>query len=193
MGQDLRVHGKAGRRRAEITVDVREREQRAVEMIRLGSTYGAIAEELGYADESGARAAVKRSLARRTDPDVDIWREMETNRIVDLMRRLYDELGRDHVLVQFGRVVLTPTSGQSLRDYGAVVTIIREIRQLSGELSRLRGLHAPKRVVVEEIPTELVVAEAEKIMAQTRALEADMRERGIIGPTEVIDVEEVES
>lgn len=189
---DLRSEGKAGRSRGQITADVRERERRAVELVRLGRDYAQIAEELGYSTESGARLAVKRALARVAEPEVEKLREIETTRLVDLMRRCYELLEQDHVVVSHGRVVRDPVTGEPLRDHAAVVAIIREIRQLSAELSKLRGLHAPQRVVVEEITEDVVQAEIRRITAMADKVVEDLVSMGVDVSDLVIDADKEE-
>lgn len=149
-----------------------------------GFAYDQIADRLGFSGESGAREAVKRALARATDREVATLREVEASRITDLMARCYEELGREHFVVQFGRVVKTPRTGGPVRDTAAVIAIIREPRQLSSEMSKLRGLHAPMRTIVEEVTRTMVEAEIRRINAMADKVEDDLRANGIPSPEE---------
>lgn len=182
---------KKGRSPIQQQIEARQREKRACEMVLRGIDYATIAQELGWQSAQSARNAVKRALANSHDPEVEQLREQESIRLRDLMRRLYEELERDHYVVDHGQVVTK--DGQPLRDSGAVVAIIREIRMLSAEFSKLRGLHAPMRVVVEEITQTMVEAEIARIESQAAALELELRQQGIeIPELDVIDAEVVE-
>jgi hypothetical protein len=61
--------------------ELRERQRRAVELAIAGASYDAIAQELGYADRSGAWRAVHEALNRWEAPKVAELRQMENARL----------------------------------------------------------------------------------------------------------------
>lgn len=162
-----------GKSRSENEIEARLREREAVRLRADGLGYDEIAEQLGYANESGARAAVGRALARSADPDVERLRQIEVRRLESYRMGLLRELERDHVVVSHGRVV-RDQDGEPVRDTMAVVAIYRELRMLSVEYSRLLGLHAPSRMVVEEVTHDMVKAEIARINAMAERLEHEL-------------------
>lgn len=173
--QNGRGEGVTGKTRAQLEVESREREGNALRLRREGLDYEEIAAQVGWESEAGARHAVQRALRRHHEPDVEAFRQIEGQRLSSYMTGLLRELERDHYVVSHGRVVYD-RNGEPVPDTMAVVAIYRELRQLSAEYSRLMGLHAPSRVVVEEVTRDMVEAEIVRINALAEKLEAELGE-----------------
>jgi hypothetical protein len=104
--------------------DERQRAMRAVELRVQGQTYAQIADALDYSDESGARHAVSRLLARREAESIDELRAVHSARL-------------EAVLLAFG-----PAAASGATDAARIV-----LRTLDS-LAKLYGLDAPTRVAV---------------------------------------------
>ena len=104
--------------------DERDRALKAVELRIQGHPYAHIAAELKYSDESGARHAVSRLLARREAESIDELRAVHSAR-------------REGVLSSFWPAA---TSG----DTDAARIVLRTL----DSLAKLYGLDAPTRVAV---------------------------------------------
>ena len=69
------------RRTSTSTVAARERERRVLELRMEGRSLQEVADELGYADRSGAHRAITRALARHVHEAVDEMRTIEGARL----------------------------------------------------------------------------------------------------------------
>lgn len=115
--------------------DERQRARAAVELRVQGHPYAQIAEQLGYADESGARHAVSRLLARREAESIDELRAVHGARL-------------EAVLSSFFPAAM---SG----DTDAARIVLRTL----DSLAKLFGLDAPTRVAVAPHISEREFAE----------------------------------
>ncbi|MHA3021138.1 hypothetical protein ACXPWS_12855 [Mycobacterium sp. BMJ-28] len=104
--------------------DERRRAALALELRTCGMTYGAVAAQLGYADESGARKAVDRLLSRIEHGGVTELRQLEGQRL-DAMQR----------------AVWAQACGGDLDAIKAALAIM-------GRRAKLYGLDAPQRVAL---------------------------------------------
>lgn len=76
------------------SLEAREKEQRAVKLRKSGMTYKQIANQIGYADESGARKAVKRVLDRVRDELLEQGAEylaLQRSRLMQLLMTYWTE------------------------------------------------------------------------------------------------------
>lgn len=106
------------------SAEVIERERRVLELRRAGVTFDVIAEQLDYADRSGAYRAFKRALARTLQQPAREVRDLEVDRLDKLMVAVWKKaLGGD---------------------LQAVDRVIR----ISERRARLLGLDAPQKVQV---------------------------------------------
>lgn len=104
--------------------DERQRAMRAVELRVQGQTYAQIAEALDYSDESGARHAVSRLLARREAESIDELRAVHTARLESVLSSFW------------------PAATSADTDAARIV-----LRTLDS-LAKLYGLDPPARVAV---------------------------------------------
>ena len=66
-----------------------DKEVRVLELRRMGFTWSRIAEQVGYADHTGAYAAYKRAIKRTQQQPADELREQELDRIDRLQLALW--------------------------------------------------------------------------------------------------------
>jgi hypothetical protein len=112
-------------------LEIRERESRVLELRRAGFTLQRIADEVGYADPSGAKKAIKRYYDRL---------EAEAN-----------EHNRSEELERLDRLQVALWNRAVKGDDKAIRTVLR-IMELR---SKILGLHAPVKSQVEVINYEL--------------------------------------
>lgn len=106
--------------------DERARAQRCLDLKLQGSTWVAIAEAEGYADESGARRAAQRLLDRTGSELVAEYREVELGRLDALQARHWPAaMAGDLKAAEF-------------------------VLKVSAQRSRLLGLNVPEKVIVAE-------------------------------------------
>lgn len=126
-------------------LETAEQRRQVVALRRRGETFEAIGEELGFSRQR-AHAIFKEALASIPAPEVTELRTEERDRLEGLMREAWKVLGKDHIAVSQGRVVLDPESGNPLLDDGPKLAAIKELRQLSESLRKLYGVDAPVKV-----------------------------------------------
>lgn len=109
-------HGTHGR--FQPAVDSAERTAAALRLFSQGATFWQIAAKLGYADESGARAAVRRGLASIVRPTADEARAMIEHRYEVASAALMETITSPPPLAQLGKVV-RDDDGQPVPDKDA--------------------------------------------------------------------------
>ncbi|MCD2116737.1 MULTISPECIES: hypothetical protein [Rhodococcus] len=130
--------------------DERLRAQRCLELRREGHTWQEIADQLGYADRSGARKAVERLLDRTEFESVDEYRVLESDRL-DALHAAY-------------------WTAALAGDLDAAKLVLR----ISAQRCRLLGLDLPARVSIEPGPAgEDFAVTAARLM--TEIMDADAR------------------
>jgi ABC-type phosphate/phosphonate transport system ATPase subunit len=67
---------------------IAEKQRQALELRKAGATYHAIAQQLGYHDESGARYAVRAILQRVEVESADTYRALQLLELLDLRRAI---------------------------------------------------------------------------------------------------------
>lgn len=104
--------------------DERQRAARALELRTSGMTYAAVAANLDYSDESGARKAVDRLLSRVEYEGAEELRRLEGQRLDAMQRAIWPQA----------------CSGD--------LDAIRTVLTIMGRRTKLLGLDAPTRVAV---------------------------------------------
>lgn len=111
--------GRSGAGRFMRTLEGAERDAEACRLKARGWTYGRIAEELEYANESGARKAVKRTLDKAPAEAAEELRAVMQMQLEYLYSRVMEALERKHLTVsQGGKVVVH--NGEELLDDGPI-------------------------------------------------------------------------
>ncbi|BDB41980.1 hypothetical protein Mkiyose1088_13880 [Mycobacterium kiyosense] len=124
----------------------RERARAAVELRVQGHPFAHIAAQLGYADESGARHAVSRSLARREAESIDELRAVHSARLETVLSSFW--------------------SGMVSGDADAAKIVLRAL----DSLAKLFGLDAPTKVALGPPVSEVDYAnEAAQLIERLQA------------------------
>lgn len=129
------------------TIDHNQRAAQAARLRAKGWSYQRIADELGYADKSGAWVAVQRVLKETIAEPAEELRQMERDRLDHLAEAAWAVLERQHVTVSNGRIV--SLDGAPLPDDGPVLQAIDRLLRISESRRKLEGLDAPSRVSVD--------------------------------------------
>lgn len=145
--------------------------EKAIEAARLRAlrfSLKQIANQLGYADESGASRAVKRGqeIAVR-EPHQDMIL-LDLAELDEMAREAWKVLRGTHYVVDRGEVVRL--DGSPLLDDAPVLAAIGRLLDIQSRRAKLVGLDAPKRLEVTDAMPDLDAAVQE--------LAAELRERG---------------
>lgn len=185
------------------TLDNAIRDAKACRMKERGLTYAEIAEEMGYADKSGAFRAVKRALRSVQVEAATDLRKLMLAQLDDQFKVAFDIANRKHPLVA-GKdakivfrsetvAVLGPDGLPSIDDHGHPVTRVErtmvddprpvlaalaEMRQIMVRRSKLLGLDAPSKSRVEVITIDQLDAEMARLAAEVEALETTAAAEG---------------
>lgn len=152
-------------------VGIAERRAKAVQMRIEGSSFKAIAEDLGYKTASAASQDVGRALEQAVAEQtrsVEAYREEELQRLDALLAEAWAILKRDHVTVSHGKLIYDDRTGQPLLDDGPTLQAIDRILKIQERRSKYLGLDAPTKV--EAITIDSLDAEIAKLAAE---LESD--------------------
>jgi hypothetical protein len=129
----------------EMIVQARQREQQVVQLFIRGLTWLEIARQLGYGEESGARKAFTRAVKRFPAKDVELLRNLQSERMTDSRRRIYSELAGREMEVpdpenpgKKKKITVRP----EVSDVGALLGRLLSVEQHEADLY---GLYAPKK------------------------------------------------
>lgn len=127
----------------------RNRDADALALRARGWTYGRIADEQGYTNESGARKACERAMAvypRETSEAA------KTLLIADLnaaKQAVWVVLEANHLVISEGRVV--SLDGEPIPDDEPVLKAVDRLVRIDQELAKIYGAYAPSRHEVRTI------------------------------------------
>jgi len=116
----------------ELTPEEADRYRQVVDLRRAGWTFDEIAQHVGYADRSGAKAAYDAALRRWGTQAVDDLRQSEGERIDQLWRRI------SAAIAQLG-----PEA-----DANKLATLTNSAVRISGARRQLFGMDAPRQVEI---------------------------------------------
>lgn len=132
------------------------RDLRAARLRALRLSYLQIADELGYANESGAWKAVQRGMALTVrEPHQDMIL-LDLAELDEMAREAWKVLRNTHYTVDRGEVV--HLDGRPLLDDAPVLAAIGRLLDIQVRRARLVGLDAPKRVEVSDALPDLDAA-----------------------------------
>ena len=101
----------------------------------------------GHRDSPPSDEAVRqqwqRGLQAIISPQLSALRAERGERLAELRRRAQEILDRDHIVVNNGKVMFDPETGDPLHDDAPRVAAIRELRMIEAQLSQLHGENAP--------------------------------------------------
>jgi hypothetical protein len=126
-------------------VDAAERDARALELRADGLSFRQIGQQLGCSSTTAFRR-VERGLDRTLREPADRVRALELHRLDQALAHTVAVLRARHVVIQGGRAVLDPTTGQPYPDHGPALAAIDRLLRISESRRRLLGLDAPARL-----------------------------------------------
>jgi hypothetical protein len=150
-----------------------------------GWKFDRIADQMGYANRSGAQKAVERALAASVRETSDEAKTLILADLYEAKREAWEVLHRRHLTVSNGRVVrrfvgierdedgierLDPDGKtipvfEDVEDDGPVLAAIDRITRIDAEIAKILGAYAPVR-------SEIITLDA--IESEIRALEAEV-------------------
>lgn len=152
------------------------KQARAALLRAQGKFWWEIAEELGYASESGAKEAARAFYARQDRETIQDIREEFTTKLRDLEQKAREVMARKHYIVNEGQLVRGP-NGEYLLDDGPIYAGLEIIRkQMETALKFLPGVAAATKVQV--ITDDDIAAALEAERAELAKLERDGRSTG---------------
>jgi hypothetical protein len=156
----------AGKARSTRAERERDRDAQAARLRALRLTYDQIAEQLGYADASGAWKAAQRGRDRAVrEPHQDMVL-MDLAELDEMAREAWKVLRNTHYVVDRGDVV--HLHDEPLLDDAPVLAAIARLLDIQVRRAKLVGLDAPARATVTHASADVDAAVAE--LAQEMAL-----------------------
>jgi hypothetical protein len=152
-------------------IKVRERQDQALHLRRLGTPWDKIAKQLGYGSSGAAYDAYTAAMSRVPSEDAAAVRELEQARLDQLTVELWDLYLKDCLVVSNGKVMVNPVTDQPLIDLAPKLAALLQLRQVGESRRKLMGSDAPTRKIVEVITEDVIDAEI-------RRLEAELGEGG---------------
>jgi hypothetical protein len=149
-------------------VDAAARDARALELRAAGLSFRQIGRQLGCGTTT-AYKRVGRGLDRTLREPADRVRTLELHRLDQLTAAAMAVLGARHVLVQAGRPVLDPVSGDPYPDHGPTLAAIAALLRVAERRARLLGLDQPTRVDAQVHAEAYTVSAIDHELARLRA------------------------
>lgn len=125
------------------------RDAEALGLRARGYTFVRIATEMGFAGESGARAAVERALARGVRDATEAAKDLLIADLNAAKQAVWAVLEANHLMVSDGRVVRLDDT--PLPDDGPVLAAVDRLVKINRELAKIYGAYAPVRHEVRTI------------------------------------------
>ncbi len=168
-----------GGQRREHTIEDSINDAQAAHLRAQGLSYRQIAQQVGC-DVHTAHDRVARAIAAVPVENVNELREVERARLDEMLMVAWREMHRDHVVVQFGKVV-RGEDGRPLIDSGAKMAALDRLLRISRERRMLMGLDAPARSVIEVITEDTLDAEIRELEAKLGRAGESEAEAGVEG------------
>lgn len=150
--------GKARRPRTEVTKD---RDAQAARLRALRLTYAQIAEQLGFANESGAYKAAQRGrVASVREPHQDMVL-MDLAELDEMAREAWKVLRSTHYVVSQGRLIYVDDDSPPLADDAPVLAAIGKLLDIQVRRAKLVGLDQPVKATVTHATTDIDAAVSE--------------------------------
>lgn len=155
------------------TLEGAEKDAEAARLHSRGMTLRRIAQQLGYANESGASKAISRALAAVPVQGVDELRRVQCDQLAYLTAKALEVLEATHYAhSQSGNLIVGP-DGQYLRDDAPVLNAIDRILRIAERHAKLMGLDAPQRHEVTTLDyLDAQIRDAAAELARAQAAEA---------------------
>lgn len=137
------------------TPETAKRDAQAAELRAEGWTFERIADELGYADKSTARLAVRRALKEIVQEPAEKLLALEAQRLDTLYEEALEVLQRDHLTVSHGRIV-KDDDGTPILDDGPKLAAIDRLVKVRESYRRLLGIDRAVKVEHSGVRYEIV-------------------------------------
>jgi hypothetical protein len=131
--------------RADRQAAAADRRARVLQARLAGATFTDIGRQLGVTAQRAYQLHTD-ALRRTVQEPADQLRAVEAHRLDQLQAHAVEVLRARHVLVQAGRPVLDPASGDPYVDHGPVLAAISVLLRVAERRARLLGLDAPAKV-----------------------------------------------
>lgn len=149
-----------------------DRDAQAARLRALRFDYGQIAEQLGYADRSGAWKAAQRGRDRAVREPTQDMILMDLAELDEMAREAWKVLRNTHYVVDRGEVV--KLDDEPLLDDALVLAAIAKLLDIQARRARLVGLDAAVKSRVEVVTEDAIDSEI-------RRLEDELADRGATG------------
>lgn len=160
-----------GTARSTRTERERDRDAQAARLRALRFTYEQIADQLGYADHTGAMKAAKRGRDRAVrEPHQDMVL-MDLAELDEMAREAWKVLRNTHYVVDRGDVVVL--NDKPLLDDVPVLAAIAKLLDIQVRRSKLVGLDAPTRANITHATADIDAAVAELAEVMRAAAEVE--------------------
>ncbi|GIH25140.1 hypothetical protein Aph01nite_34500 [Acrocarpospora phusangensis] len=125
----------------------------AYELRLTGKSLREIGKELGLAP-STVSVRISDALRERVDPLVDHYRAMLLDRLDMYAVRAYKVMTSRHILVQQGKVIYDPSTGEPLIDSAPVLAAIDRLTRIAEAVAKLVGANAVIKADVTVTPVD---------------------------------------
>lgn len=175
------------------TVEAAERDGEAARMKSRGATYAEIAEALGYAGTSGAKAAVQRAIDAAVVPAGEALVAERRSELGEMRRHAWSVVqAPGYVTSPKGDVVLGP-DGSPLVDQAARLSALNTLVKVSESERRLLGLDArdglrEREVRVREAELDIAIRALE-LAARTLGMDVDSAQVAAVIEGALVQVE----
>ncbi|MGW6502952.1 sigma factor-like helix-turn-helix DNA-binding protein [Nonomuraea angiospora] len=122
-----------------------ETQQRKAEIVRLrrqGVEFAEIGERFGVSKQR-AHQIYTQALKEIPAHEVTELRTEQAERLDDMLRRAYEVLGRRHLTVSGGSVVIDDRTGTPVYDDGPTLAAIKTVLLIEDQRAKLYGTYAP--------------------------------------------------
>jgi hypothetical protein len=152
----------------------REKDYKALDMVRRGFSYRQVAAEIGWASPQSVGNAVKRALKELHAVDADELVKIMRGRLDDYRRQAWRVLSAKHyVTTQSGSLVRHPETRQPLLDDGPVLQALDRLLKYDVEERKMLGVDAPTRSRVEVITESDVDAAIRELSEKHAAMDLE--------------------
>lgn len=164
------------------SIELRQKENRAIELRSKGWSLAAIAAELGYASSSSVLDAIQRGLDRAPAETAPMHRALMDVKLDGYEKIAYDVLERFHYVVvtsgpKAGSIVYAPPEdGEApLQDSAPVLAALDRLLRIQERRAKLHGTDAPSKRSVEVVTKDALVAEMERMSQEMADAEGAAR------------------
>lgn len=156
----MTIKARDGHGRAIRTLGTIEQDQRAAEMRSVSMTYPQIANELGVSVTTAHESVMRGMAAVPTEGQIEAKR-LELLKLDRIERHLFGVMGREHIRVNHGRVILD--EGRRVLDDGPGIQAATALLRVQERRARLLGLDEPAKHRVDVITEDVVDAEIKRL------------------------------